>query len=79
MSTISKEMIESDETIFFCPLCMKFQEFTVPCMKMLDKQFTNELLLEFREINEQEVKDDREKTLSKNQMKFSDDILEEMK
>jgi len=79
MNKVKQEITIDSEDYYFCPLCMKIHEFTVPCMQMLDKQFRNKLLLEFKEINEEEVKDDRKETLSKNQMKFSDKILEEMK
>ena len=79
MNKVKQKITIDSEDYYFCPLCMKIQEFTVPCMQMLEKQFRMELLLEFKEINEEEVKDDRKETLSKNQMKFSDKILEEMK
>lgn len=79
MNKTKQEMNNDSEDVYFCPLCMKMQEFTVPCMEMLEEQFKRELLLEFREINEEEVKDDRKETLSKNQMKFSDETLEGMK
>ncbi len=79
MNKVKQEMTIDTEDYYFCPLCMQMQEFTVPCMQMLEKQFRMKLLLEFKEINEEEVKDDRKETLSKNQMKFSDKTLEEMK
>lgn len=40
------------DKVFPCPLCFKIHEFVVPCMEMLDVDFREELMNEFRIINE---------------------------
>ena len=72
------EFVETAD-IYYCPLCRKIHEFTVPCFEQLDPKFRLSLLLDIREQNDDEVRDDRKESLSKNQMKFSEDTLEDMK
>jgi len=79
MKQIKKEIMNDYESWYFCPLCLEIHEFTIPCYNMLDDKFTHQLLLEFKEINDQEDKKNRTEILSKNQMKISRDTLEEMK
>jgi len=79
MKQIKKEIMNDYESWYFCPLCLEIHEFTIPCYNMLDDKFTHQLLMEFKEINDQEDKKNRIVVLSKNQMKISSDTLEEMK
>jgi len=79
MKQIEKEIMTDYESWYFCPLCLEIHEFAKTCYDMLDEKFTHQLLLEFKEINDQEDKKNRIVVLSKNQMKISCDTLEEMK
>ncbi len=79
MQQIEKEIMTDYESWYFCPLCLEIHEFAKTCYDMLDEKFTHQLLLEFKEINDQEDKKNRTVVLSKNQMKISSDTLEEMK
>ena len=79
MKQIEKEIMTDYESWYFCPLCLEIHEFAKTCYNMLDEKFTHQLLLEFKEINDQEDKKNRTVVLSKNQMKMSSDKLEEMK
>ena len=79
MKQIKKEIMNDYDSWYFCPLCLEIHEFAKTCYNMLDEKFTHKLLLEFKEINDQEDKKNRTEILSKNQMKISSDTLEEMK
>ncbi len=79
MKQIEKEIMTDYESWYFCPLCLEIHEFVQTCYNMLHEKFTHQLLLEFKEINDQEDKKNRTVVLSKNQMKISSDTLEEMK
>jgi hypothetical protein len=79
MKQIEKEIMKDYDSWYFCPLCLEIHEFAKTCYDMLDEKFTHQLLLEFKEINDQEDKKNRTVVLSKNQMKMSSDKLEEMK
>jgi len=76
---MKQEITKDYESWYFCPVCMEIHEFTVPCRESLDEKFSLALMLEFKEINEKEEKDTRKEVLSKNQMKLSKKIVEELK
>ena len=73
------EINEDYESWYFCPLCMMIHEFTVPCIKSLDEKFSLSLMLDFKEINDKEEKESRQKILTKNQMRINLENLEELK
>ena len=79
MKQCKNEMGKNSDSLYFCPLCMRMQEFAVPCCEMFDEKFVTAIMLEFREINEEEVRDERAEILRKNQMKLSDEALESLK
>ena len=79
MKQIEKDIMKDYDSWYFCPLCLEIHEFVKTCYDMLDEKFTHQLLLEFKEINDQEDKKNRTVVLSKNQMKLSDKVLEGMK
>ncbi len=79
MEQVKNEMVEDYESWYFCPLCITIHEFSVPCFESLDEKLTLSLMLEFKEINEKEEKDNRQEILSKNQMKLSSKTLDDMK
>ena len=79
MEQWKNEMGENCDSLYFCPLCMRMQEFAVVCFEMIDEKFTRALILEFKEINEKQDKVLRAEILSKNQMRLSSATLDEMK
>ncbi len=79
MEQRKNDITDDYDSWYFCPLCITIHEFTVPCFESLDEKLTLSLMLEFKEINEKEEKDDRQAILSKNQMKLSSKTLEDMK
>ena len=79
MEQWKNEMDENSDSLYFCPLCMRMQEFAVPCCEMIDDKFITALMLEFKEINEKQDKVLRAEILSKNQMRLSSATLDEMK
>jgi len=50
-----EEINLEDEKVFPCPLCFKIHEFVVPCLEMLDVEFRESLMNEFRIINDLEA------------------------
>jgi len=79
MEQSEKARDRSYDHLYFCPLCMRMQEFAVACFEMIDEKFTKALMLEFKEINEKQDKVLRAEILSKNQMRLSSATLDEMK